>query len=191
LATASPSSAPAPSRGQRDDTPDLLTWLVRAREGGEHIAPGDGTDPVELVDVKDVARFLLMAINRILYGTFNLTGKPMTFREFLDACNRATNSDAKFTWIPQQFLHDHGLEPNSVLHTYAGNFPMWRPDPATRGAYQVSSEKAFRAGWRTRPFDETAFDVLYDFHTTHPMSPSDYLSPEKEKEVLSAWSHRS
>ncbi|MFN7995848.1 MAG: hypothetical protein U0Q18_19710 [Bryobacteraceae bacterium] len=45
---------PGPIKRQRDDTPDLLTWLVRAQHGGRHIAPGDGTDPVELVDVKDV-----------------------------------------------------------------------------------------------------------------------------------------
>jgi nucleoside-diphosphate-sugar epimerase len=69
-----------------DTTPDLLTWLVRAQNGGSHIAPGDGNDPVELVDVKDVARFLIFAIGRTLYGTFNLTGRAMTFREFLDAC---------------------------------------------------------------------------------------------------------
>jgi 2'-hydroxyisoflavone reductase len=182
---------PGPIKGQRDDTPDLLTWLVRAREGGEHIAPGDGSDPVELVDVKDVARFLVMAIDRSLYGTFNLTGKPMSFREFLEACKNATRSDAKFTWIPRDFLHERGLESDAVLHTFAGNFPFWRPDPANRGLYQISSEKAFRAGWRTRPFEETAFDCLSDFHSLRVMSPSETLSPDKEKEVLAAWAKRS
>jgi 2'-hydroxyisoflavone reductase len=181
---------PGPIKGQRDDTPDLLTWLVRIRNGGEHIAPGDGSDPVEMVDVKDVARFLVLAINSSLYGTFNLTGREMTFREFLEACKSATRSDAKLTWIPQGFLHDHGLEPDAVLHVHGGNFPFWRPDPFHRGAYQVSSEKAFRAGWRTRPFEETAFDCLSDFHSVRPMSPSEYLSAEKEKEVLAAWAQR-
>src|ERR1039458_1039205 len=64
---------PGPIKGTRDTTPDLLPWLLRAQRGAQHIAPGDGTDPVELVDVKDVARFLVMAIARSLYGTFNLT----------------------------------------------------------------------------------------------------------------------
>ena len=53
---------PGPIKGTRDTTPDLLTWLLRAQQGGEHIAPGDGHDPVELVDVKDVASFLALAI---------------------------------------------------------------------------------------------------------------------------------
>jgi 2'-hydroxyisoflavone reductase len=181
---------PGPIKGRRDDTPDLLTWLLRLREGGEHIAPGDGSDPVELVDVKDVARFLAMAVDLSLYGTFNLTGNVMTFRDFLDACKNATRSDARLTWIPTEFLHRHGLEPDAVLHTFAGNFPFWRPDTSNQGLYRVNSEKAFRAGWRTRSFDETAFDCLHDFHTLHLMDRSPFLTPAKEKEVLDAWAHR-
>lgn len=108
--------------------------------------------------MKDVASFLALAIVRSLYGTFNLTGKSMSFREFLDACKNATHSDANFVWIPQQFLHEHGLDSDAVLHVFGGNFPLWRPDPNNQGLYRISSEKAFRAGWHTRPFEETAFD---------------------------------
>ena len=180
---------PGPIKGRRDDTPDLLTWLLRAQEGGEHIAPGDGHDPVELVDVKDVARFLAMAVERSLYGTFNLTGKSMSFREFLEACKGATHSDARFVWVPQQFLHEHGLEPDVVLHTFAGNFPFWRPDPSNQGLYRVSSDKAFKAGWRTRAFEETAFDCLNDFYSGRVDRPN-FLPAAKEKEVLQAWTRR-
>lgn len=183
---------PGPIKGDRDTTPDLLTWLIRARNGGRHIGPGDGNDPVEWVDVKDVARFLMLAIDRSLYGTFNLTGRPMTFREFLDACNAATRSDVQFVWIPQDFLQQHGLETDSSLGLFAGNFPHWRPKGTEPGLYQVSSEKAFRAGWQTRPFQETALDCLTYFHSLgETLDWSDYLSADKEKQVLDAWEHRS
>ena len=182
---------PGPIKGTRDTTPDLLTWLLRAQHGGQHIGPGDGTDPVELVDVKDVARFLSLAIARSLYGTFNLTGKEINFREFLDACNTATGSDAEFVWIPQDFLHQHGLETDAALNTYAGNFPFWRPDPALRGLYQMSSAKAFAAGWRTRPFEETALDCLTDYGSvSQTLDWNDYLPANREKAVLDAWAHR-
>ncbi|MGO8818937.1 MAG: hypothetical protein ACLQVG_30225 [Terriglobia bacterium] len=142
--------------------------------------------------MKDVARFLAVAIDRSLYGTFNLTGTEMNFRGFLDACKAATGSDAQFMWIPQDFLHQHGLETDAVLNTFAGNFPFWRPDPATRGLYQVSSAKAFAAGWRTRPFEETALDCLIDYATvTQTVDWSDYLSTNSEKMVLDAWAQRS
>jgi 2'-hydroxyisoflavone reductase len=182
---------PGPIKGTRDTTPDLLTWLIRAQNGGTHIGPGSGEDPVELVDVKDVARFLLFAISRTLYGTFNLTGRPMPFRQFLDACKSTMRSDAKFEWIPLPFLREHGLETDSALHTFAGNFPLWRPAGAQRGLFQISSEKAFRAGWQTRNFQETALDCLSYFRSLHEnLAWDDYLSEDKEREVLEAWTHR-
>jgi len=183
---------PGPIKGDRDDTPDLLTWLIRAQSGGRHIGPGDGRDPVEMVDVKDVARFLVHAIDRSLYGTFNLTGRAMTFREFLDACKAATWSDAEFVWIPQDFLHQHQLETDFALCLFAGNFPFWRPAGAKPGLYQVSSEKAFRAGWRTRAFEETALDCLSSFRSrSETLDWTDYLSADKEQQVLDAWAHHS
>ena len=120
---------PTGIKGHRDDTPDLLTWLLRLQSGGEHIAPGDGRDAHQMVDVKDVARFLALAIRKSLFGTFNLTGRPRTFREFLEACIAATKSDATLTWIPKEFLHKHGLESDAAMHTLAGNFPDWQPEP--------------------------------------------------------------
>lgn len=183
---------PGPIKGWRDTTPDLLTWLVRAQSGGRHIAPGDGRDQVEMVDVKDVARFLMLAIDRSLHGTFNMTGKPMSFQEFLAACKAVTLSDAQFVWVSQDFLQQHGLETDSALGLFAGNFPFWRPPGAKPGLWQVSSEKAFRAGWQTRGFQETAFDCLSYFRSRgETLDWEDYLSPEKENQVLEAWENRS
>jgi 2'-hydroxyisoflavone reductase len=183
---------PGPIKGERDDTPDLLTWLTRSQRGGRHIAPGTGADPVELVDVKDVARFMVMAIEQSFYGTFNLTGRSMSFREFLENCKAATRSEAEFVWIPQDFLRTHRLETDSTLGIFAGNFPFWRPTGAMPGLFQVSSEKAFRAGWRTRSFEETAWDCLTSFRSQGAtLAWSDYLPAEKEKQVLDAWEHRS
>jgi 2'-hydroxyisoflavone reductase len=180
---------PGPIKGSRDDSFDMVTWLLRAQEGGEHIAPGDGHDPVEQVDVKDVARFLVMAIERQLYGTFNLTGRSMTFREFLEACKSATRSDVTFTWIPQEFLHAQGLEPDEVLHTFVGHFPLFRPYPKTQGLFRVSSAKAYAAGWKTRPFEETALDALEFFYSSGLDRPN-LLTPNKEQAVLKAWRNR-
>jgi 2'-hydroxyisoflavone reductase len=182
---------PGPIKGDRDTTPDLLAWLVRAQHGGVHIGPGSGEDSVELVDVKDVARFIALAIDRPLHGTFNLSGRPMRFRQFLDACTAAMRSDARFEWIPQEFLHQHGLETSDALGIFGGNFPMWRPAGAKPGLYRMSSEKAFRAGWHTRPFEETAFDCLGYYRTSGAIEDwSDYLSPDSERAVLAAWAHR-
>ena len=183
---------PGPIKGDRDTTPDLYAWLTRAQNGARHIAPGDGNDPVEIVDVKDVARFLMLAVDRSNYGTFNLTGRAMNFREFLDKCKAAVRSSAEFTWIPQDFLKQHQLDTDSALGIFAGNFPLWRPKDASPGLFQISSEKAYRAGWRTREFEETALDCLLSFRVQgESLDWSDYLTPAKEKKVLDVRDQRS
>ena len=180
---------PGPIQGHRDEKSDLLTWLIRAQDGGEHIAPGDGTDPVEFVDVKDVARFVSLSIEKSLFGTFNLTGRQISFRQFIEHCKVATRSDSSFVWIPQAFLHENGLETDYALRVFGGNFPLWVPERDFQGIYRVGSEKAFRAGWVTRAFDETAFDCLSDF-SAGEMTRSTLLSAAKEKEVITAWRER-
>jgi len=60
------------------------------------------------------------------------------------------------------------------------------------GVYQISSEKAFRAGWQTRSFEETALDCLTYFRSQgDTLDWTDYLSADKEKQVLDAWAHHS
>jgi 2'-hydroxyisoflavone reductase len=182
---------PGPIKGSRDTTPDLLTWLVRSQTGGRHIGPGSGDDPVEWVDVRDVARFVVLAIDGSLHGAFNLAGRPMTFREFLGRCGSATRSQAQFTWIPQAFLRSQGLKTDRELKTSAGFFPHWRPADSQPGIYQVSSEKAYDSGWRTRPFEETAWDCLATFRSgREQIEWEDPLSAEREQQVLAAWARR-
>jgi 2'-hydroxyisoflavone reductase len=189
---------PGPIKGARDNGTDLLTWLRRLQGGGRHIAPGDGTDPVELVDVKDVARFLVLAIDQNLYGTYNLTGRSMTFREFLERCKAAVRSNSELVWIPKAVLDEHQLPPDQVLNTFAGYFPLWRPPGALPNLFRISSDKAYRVGWQTRPFNETAFDCLSDFRAqdtsalaTPALVPwSDRLSRDTELAVLDAGQHR-
>ena len=177
---------PGPIKGDRDTTPDLLAWLRRAQTGGTHIGPGSGEDHVQLVDVKDVARFLVLAIDRSLHGTFNLTGASMSFHEFLSRCVAATRSSADFVWIPREFLHEHGLDPDP---SYLGKFPFWHPEPERRGLFQISSRKAFDAGWTQRPFAETALDYLWFFDQLDPgvWQWTDELPVPTEASVLAAW----
>jgi 2'-hydroxyisoflavone reductase len=177
---------PGPIKGDRDTTPDLLAWLRRAQTGTTHIGPGNGEDHVQLVDVKDVARFLVLAIDRSIYGTFNLTGAPLSFRDFLAHCVAATRASSEFVWIPQDFLHLQGLDPDP---SYLGKFPFWHPEPERRGFFQISSQKAFSAGWTQRPFTETALEYLWFFDQLDPSvwQWTDELSAQSEASALAAW----
>ena len=180
---------PGPIKGDRDGGPDLVTWLMRARSGGRHIGPGDGSDAVELVDVKDVATFLVDCVENRRLGAWNLTGKPMSFRDFLAACNAITRSTAEFLWIPHDFLTSHGLKTDFELKMYAANFPFWRPEPQLRNIFRISSSKAFNVGWKTRPLADTAHDCMSTFGVLQGTSSKwrDYLDPSRELAVLEQW----
>jgi 2'-hydroxyisoflavone reductase len=183
---------PGAIKGARDDTPDLLAWLRRALQGGRHIGPGSGDDHVQVVDVKDVARFLVLAIERSVHGTFNLTGLPMTFRDFVGRCKTVMRSSAEFVWIPRDFLHQQGLDPapwnSPTTPSYGGKFPFWHPEPERRGIYQISSTKALDAGWERRPFTETALDCLWAFELLgSDFQWTDELPRDVEQQALDRW----
>ena len=175
--------------GWRGSGPDVLSWLLRAQSGGRHIGPGDGSDPYQVVDVKDVARFLVASVERQITGTFNLTGRVITFREYLAACNKATDSNAEWIWIPSEVLAKEGVADWN-------HFIGWRTDPAWRGFAEISSERAFSVGWEPRSFTETAADTLDWYHTPgtkiwdwrDPLQRpwTDPLTPEKEQAILRA-----
>jgi 2'-hydroxyisoflavone reductase len=186
---------PGAIKGDRDDTPDLLAWLRRSQSGGRHIGPGSGDDHIQKVDVKDVAEFLALAIERPLYGAFNLTGTAVTFREYVQSCNAVMRSRAEYVWIPREFLHEQGLDPapfnDPKVPSYLGKFPSWHPEPERVGLYQISSAKALKAGWTLRPFEQTAEDYLWSIDSTGSARDwTDELTPEVEARVLEAWSRR-
>ena len=186
---------PGAIKGTGDSTPDLLAWLRRAQAGGTHIGPGSGGDHVQIVDVKDVARFLVLAVERQLSGAYNVVGPATPFREFTRQCNAVMRSSATYTWIPQDFLHAQGLDPapwdSPTKPSYLGFFPFWHPEPDRRGFYQVSNARAMAAGWHLRPFEETALDYLWTIDSAQPpVAWTDELAPEVEARVLAEWARR-
>jgi nucleoside-diphosphate-sugar epimerase len=182
---------PGAISGYRDTWISLRTWLLRAEAGGRHIGPGSGKDFVQVVDSKDVGRFLVDCIGQSSFGTFNLTGETLLFDDFLRRCNAVTRSNAEFVWVPSEYLLQRGLQPRT-------DFPFWRPGPGARGVYQISSEKAVRLGWTRRPFEETALDCLRWTREEEAMNPpsagrprwTDPLTPARETAILSEWASR-
>jgi 2'-hydroxyisoflavone reductase len=186
---------PGAIKGDRDDTPDLLAWLRRSQSGGRHIGPGSGDDHVQIVDVKDVAEFLILALERPLYGAFNLTGSAVTFREFVDSCSAVVRSRAEYVWIPRDYLHEQGLDPapfnDPKIPSYLGKFPYWHPESERVGFYQIRSQKALDSGWSQRPFAETAEDYLWSIDAAgSDREWTDELGPDIEARVLEKWLRR-
>ncbi len=141
--------------GAGDYTDRLTYWVRRVDQGGLVPAPGNPQRLVQLIDVRDAARFIVEGAERGLGGLFNLTGRPFPMSMLLEACRRVAGSDARFTWCPDEAILAAGLEPWSEV-------PLWLPhsDESFRHFLEIGVEKAFAHGLQVRPLEETLAQIL-------------------------------
>lgn len=172
--------------GPNDYTDRFPYWPRRVGEGGEVLAPGNSGAPIQIIDVRDLAEWIVRMIESGSNGTYNATGpdRTLTFGELLETCSTVTGSDAKITWVPEAFLLEQKVEPFTEL-------PLWLPATET-GFMQVDCRKAFSAGLTFRPLAETVRDTwLWD----EPRAPEERksgsriamkgpLTRERERELL-------
>ena len=168
------------------DTTDRFTyWPVRIHGGGEVLAPGSGEDATQIIDVRDLTEWIVRLAEEGTVGAFNATGPEarMSMAEMLYGIRAITSTPVRFTWVPLQFLSEHGVRPWSDM-------PAWIPgDPLSL----VSVARAVEAGLTFRPLAVTALDTL-EYHRARPEAERANLqagiSPEREREVLEAWRTR-
>jgi 2'-hydroxyisoflavone reductase len=165
--------------GPHDPTDRFTYWPRRIAAGGEVLAPGDPDAPVQFVDARDLARWLVRLALEGPGGVFNATGplEPLTFGELLERTREATGSDAELVWTEDQTVLDAGVQPWMEL-------PLWLPDADYAGMARADISRAVESGLRFRPLEETVADTLAWDRTVPGGRPT--LSPEKEREILGA-----
>jgi 2'-hydroxyisoflavone reductase len=170
--------------GPEDYTDRFTYWPVRVARGGEMLAPGTPADPVQFVDVRDLAAFCLRCLERDVSGVFNAVHAPgfATMGSLLDASRRVTGSDAAPTWVPAEFL---------VRRKALDDLPIWSPPVGeTAGDHLTRNDRAVRAGLATTPLEATIRDTLA-WHRGRPAAEQEKLdaglTPEAERELLAAW----
>jgi 2'-hydroxyisoflavone reductase len=175
--------------GPGDSTDRFTYWPVRVARGGEVLAPGSPKDFTQFIDVRDLADFIVLCLEKKILGTFNADARAgsITMGRFLDTCKRVSNSDATFTWAEAKFLEEQKIGPWSDM-------PAWIPPVGDDAGFgQVSAAKAKAAGLHYRPLDDTVRDTLAWFRTEpaeHQAKLKSGLSAEREAEALKAWHAR-
>ncbi|MBF9194577.1 NAD-dependent epimerase/dehydratase family protein [Microvirga terrestris] len=167
--------------GAGDYTDRLTYWVRRVDLGRPVPAPGDPKRLVQLIDVRDAARFIVEGAERGLGGIFNLIGRPLPMSVLLDSCRHVAGSDARFVWCPDEAVLAAGLEPWTEV-------PLWLPqaDEAFRHFLEIDTEKAFAHGLRTRPLGETLGNILTWDRTRRATPLKAGMPPEKEAALLAA-----
>jgi 2'-hydroxyisoflavone reductase len=169
--------------GPRDETDRFTYWPVRVDRGGEVLAPGSPDDPVQFIDARDLAEWTIRMVENRETGIYNATGpaKPLGVGGMLDGIKSALKSNARFTWVTEDFLTQQKVEAWSDM-------PVWTGKES--GVARTKIDRALSKGLTFRPLAETARDTLAWFKSLPQDRQSKMragLSPEREAEVLAAW----
>ncbi|MEY2484008.1 MAG: hypothetical protein QOK24_2536 [Verrucomicrobiota bacterium] len=171
--------------GPRDETDRFSYWPVRIDRGGEVLAPGNPTDPVQFIDGRDLAEWVIRMVEGRETGVYNATGpaQPLGVGAMLEGIKTANKSNANFTWVNADFLETQKVAPWSDM-------PVWVPPRGEEGGMgRISIKWALGKGLTFRPLAETARDTLAWFKAqpAERQKLKAGLSPEREAEVLAAW----
>lgn len=141
--------------GPHEDIGRLPWWLLRISRGGAVLAPGPPELPLQYVDARDLAVWLLDAGARGLTGAFDTASRSghATMGSLLEACVAATGSAATLRWAAPEALRQAGIEPWTDL-------PVWLPPGELHTAlHGADTRLAHSAGLRCRPVAETVEDT--------------------------------
>jgi nucleoside-diphosphate-sugar epimerase len=142
--------------GPYDPTDRFTYWPLRFARGGDVLVP-DGLDmPVQYVDVRDLAEFIVDALARERAGAVNTVGpaEPTTLRALLDACAAASDAGATVVPLDRAFLHRWNASSWSDL-------PVWAEDGiGYDGITRTDPSRGIALGLRYRPLETTIADTL-------------------------------
>jgi nucleoside-diphosphate-sugar epimerase len=135
-------------------------WPLRfarpAALDGSVLVPDDPGASTQVVDVRDLAAWLVEAGARGVSGAFNATGPTVPLVEHLALARGVAGHDGPVVPADPAWLLAQGVS------EWMGerSLPLWLADPAWRGSAARDSGRARAAGLVTRPLAETLADVL-------------------------------
>ena len=173
--------------GPGDFSDRFTYWPFRVAQGGEMLAPGTPDDPIQYIDVRDLADFVRVSVEKRVAGVFNLTTPPRwaTMGKLLEASRRVTGADTKVRWASTEFLMEQkAAEPGMWA---SQEIPIWAPPSGqSLGHGLVASARAEAKGLRYRPLETTIRETL-EWQKGRPPEKQKLrsgLTPEREAEQL-------
>lgn len=173
-----------------DDPTDRFTyWPARVARGGEVLAPRGPELPLQWIDVRDLAQWLVTSLENRLTGTFNAVSEAGRFSlgGVLEASRSAegpqagggASEAAAVTWVTEEFLLEHGVQPFADL-------PLWLPGELAN-MWSIDATRALAAGLTIRPVEETVAATLAWHQRRGSPELKFGMSAEREREVLGDW----
>ena len=170
--------------GPDDYTWRFPWWVARLARGGEVLAPGPADAPSQVIDVRDMASWMVGLLEQGESGAFHAVSPapPFSWGEQLEAIRSAVAPEGTtLTWVDGDFLIAQGLTD--------GTLPLWSGDDPDVLSMAADPAKAQAAGLRPRPLADTVRDTL-TWTRTVPQPASPGLGAEEEAELLRLWRER-
>ena len=168
--------------GPGDPTGRFTYWPLRVRDGGEVLAPGSPDDTVQVIDVRDLASWIVDSAEARRTGTVDGIGPVQRFADLLDEVAAGVGTSPAWTWVDQEFLTEQGVEPWAG----PGSLPMWLPRPEYDGMLAHDADLPTEAGLTTRPVAETARDTAAWVDET-PDVVRTGIGRDQERRLLEEW----
>ncbi|MDQ0768831.1 2'-hydroxyisoflavone reductase [Pseudarthrobacter defluvii] len=144
--------------GPGDPTDRYGYWPGRfARNPGPVLVPDIGPQPTQVIDVRDLAAWILRAAEQGTTGPLNAMGEQVPFADLVSACREGSAANATTITAKEDWLVEQGV------NYWAGpdSLPLWLP-PHHEGFMARSNAAAKAAGMVLRPWRETLADTLDD-----------------------------
>jgi nucleoside-diphosphate-sugar epimerase len=170
--------------GPEDPTGRFTYWPIRLARGGEVLAGVSPDELVQVIDVRDLAAWIIRAAETGLTGAIDAVGIPIPRGEFLSQIARGTGADCTWTWTTRDFLEAQDVR------KWAGprSLPLWLPQPENAGFLSRSAAPALAAGLALRPLADTARDTLAWARAADAQPVG--LTAAEEAAILAAWHAR-
>ena len=139
--------------GPGDPTDRFTYWPVRISRGGHALVPGTPDDPIQVIDVRDLAEWMVHLVEARTAGLFNACGpaEKLAWGTVIEACRKACDKPAEVHWTTVEELQGENVPP----------LPIWAPPQGEeRGVHTVSNARAIKAGLAFRPIQTTVKDTL-------------------------------
>jgi 2'-hydroxyisoflavone reductase len=165
--------------GSYDPTDRFTYWVRRIAKGGIILAPVH--QQVQFIDARDLARWIVLMMERQVTGVYNATGPSYDLEHILQECQNVIDRHDPIIWVNEEFLIEQGVQDWVEL-------PLWLSTRRSMpGFSRISFQNALRSGLHIRPLGETISSVLeWDTMREAPKLQAG-LDEQKETKLLAQW----
>lgn len=145
---------PGDSSGRTEYWPQR--FAAPSNPAGAVLVPEADAQLTSIIDVRDLAAWLIALAAGAGYGVFNATGEAIPLGDHLALAREVAGHTGPLVTAPGDWLLEKGVAP------WAGerSLPLWLPYPEYAGMAALSHARARAAGLALRPLRDTLTDIV-------------------------------